>query len=94
MLDQKVSRRFKRDRKLMERRNKDIDKLDDLMTLITEETPLPESCHEHLLHGNYEGGVAKATHTECHVEHNWLLVYKFGEDTVLFDRTGSHADLF
>jgi mRNA interferase YafQ len=88
MLDQKVSRRFKRDRRLMEKRNKDIDKLDDLMTLITEETPLPRSRHEHLLHGTYEGW------TECHVEPDWLLVYKFGDDIVLFDRTGAHTDIF
>jgi mRNA interferase YafQ len=72
----------------MEKRNKDTNKLDELMRLITNEAPLPESCHEHLLHGNYEGW------TECHVESNWLLVYKFGENTVLFDRTGTHSDLF
>jgi mRNA interferase YafQ len=58
------------------------------MTLIIAEVPLPASRHEHLLHGTYEG------YTECHIEPNWLLVYKFGEGIVLFDRTGTHADLF
>jgi mRNA interferase YafQ len=77
-----------RDRKLMEKRNKDIDKLDDIMFLITEEEPLPERCHEHPLHGNYEGC------TECHIEPNWLLVYQFKGNIVLFERTGTHADLF
>jgi mRNA interferase YafQ len=88
MLAQNITRRFARDRKRMKKRNKDTNKLDELMRLITNETPLPRSCHEHLLHGNYEG------YTECHVEPNWLLVYKFGQDTVLFDRTGTHSDLF
>jgi mRNA interferase YafQ len=88
MLAQRITRRFAKDRKRMKKRNKDTNKLDELMRLITNEVPLPESCREHLLHGTYEGW------TECHVEPNWLLVYKFGEDTVLFDRTGTHSDLF
>jgi mRNA interferase YafQ len=88
VLDQKLAHRFVQDRKRMKKRNKDINKLERLMTLITNEVPLPESCHEHLLHGNYEG------YTECHVEPNWLLVYRFEDDIVHFARTGSHADLF
>jgi mRNA interferase YafQ len=88
MLAQRLTRRFIRDRELMKRRNKDINKLEKLMVLIINELPLPESCHEHLLHGNYEGW------TECHIEPDWLLVYKFKEDIALFDRTGTHSDLF
>jgi mRNA interferase YafQ len=88
MLTPRLTNRFKRDRRLMERRNKNIKKLEKLMAFILTETPLPRSCHEHLLHGNYEG------YTECHVAPDWLLVYKSGEDIVLFDRTGSHADIF
>jgi mRNA interferase YafQ len=88
VLDQQFTRRFVRDRNRMERRNKDTKKLDELVRLITNEVPLPASRHEHLLHGKYEG------YTECHVEPNWLLVYKFGEGIVLFDRTGTHSDLF
>jgi mRNA interferase YafQ len=88
MLAQKLTRRFERDRSLMKRRNKDINKLERLMTLIVNEVPLPHSCHEHLLHGAYEGC------TECHVEPNWLLVYRFEDDIVHFARTGTHADIF
>jgi mRNA interferase YafQ len=88
VLTPKLTSRFKRDRRLMERRNKDIDKLKELMALIIAETPLPASRHEHILHGDYEGM------TECHVEPNWLLVYRFEDDIVHFARTGTHADLF
>ena len=31
---------------------------------------------------------------ECHVEPDWLLVYKREPDAVIFERTGTHADLF
>jgi mRNA interferase YafQ len=72
----------------MEKRNKDTSKLDELVRLITNEVPLPRSCHEHPLHGTYEGC------TECHIAPNWLLVYRIEDDIVHFTRTGSHSDLF
>ncbi len=31
---------------------------------------------------------------ECHVEPDWLLVYKLDPGVVIFERTGTHADLF
>jgi mRNA interferase YafQ len=72
----------------MKKRHKDTNKLDEVMLLIAEEAPLPAKHHEHLLHDTYEG------YTECHIEPDWLLLYKFEGDTVLFDRTGTHSDLF
>jgi mRNA interferase YafQ len=56
--------------------------------LIACQIPLPAAYHEHLLHGTYEGC------TECHVEPNWLLVYRIEDDIVHFTRTGSHSDLY
>ena len=38
--------------------------------------------------GSYRG------RRECHVEPDWLLIYKLLDDEVIFERTGSHADLF
>ena len=69
----------------------DIGCLDEVMQLLTAERPLPERCHPHLLHGKkWEGN------WECHVENDWLLVYKTNmeERTVTFLRTGTHSDLF
>jgi mRNA interferase YafQ len=31
---------------------------------------------------------------ECHVESDWLLIYKLDEARIVFERTGTHADLF
>jgi len=33
---------------------------------------------------------------ECHIEPDWLLVYKLKkkEKAIVFERTGSHADIF
>ncbi len=45
---------------------------------------------DHTLVGNY------AHRRECHIEPDWLLIYKLDEDKreIIFERTGTHADLF
>ena len=30
---------------------------------------------------------------ECHLAGDWILIYKFEKDTVIFERTGSHSEL-
>ncbi|MBF0559076.1 MAG: type II toxin-antitoxin system mRNA interferase toxin, RelE/StbE family [Nitrospirae bacterium] len=30
----------------------------------------------------------------CHIEPDWVLVYRVTGDTICFERTGSHSDLF
>lgn len=41
-----------------------------------------------MLLGNWQG------RRECHIEADWLLIYKPESERVIFERTGSHADLF
>jgi len=31
---------------------------------------------------------------ECHIEPDWLLVYRLEPGVVIFERTGTHSDLF
>lgn len=54
------------------------------------EKPLPEKCRDHALTGNWEG------HRECHIQPDWLLVYRIEEDVLVLTlaRTGTHSDLF
>jgi mRNA interferase YafQ len=42
----------------------------------------------HALKGEFSG------RRECHVEPDWILVYKHEPGVVIFERTGSHSDLF
>jgi len=81
---------FKKDRKLMKKRNKDIHKLTEVMSLLIHEQPLLPKHENHPLHGTHLGK------WECHVEPNWLLEYRIDEKKgeILFYRTGSHADLY
>ena len=81
---------FRRDRKLMEKRNRDMGKLVEVMALLINEQPLLPKHENHPLHGEYKGW------WECHVEPDWLLIYRIdkAERRIVFYRTGSHSDLF
>lgn len=79
---------FKKDVKLAKRRGKNINKLKEIITCLVEEKPLPKEYKDHPLIGNYAG------RRECHIEPNWLLIYKIQTDTLILERTGSHSDLF
>ena len=81
---------FKKDRKRMLKRNKDIGKLTEVMALLINEYPLLPKHQNHPLQGEYTGK------WECHIESDWLLVYRLDSANrqVVFYRTGTHSDLF
>lgn len=88
MLKHVYTNQFKKDLKLAKKRGKSIKKLKSIMTKISNEEPLDPKYKEHKLIGNYKGRF------ECHIEPNWLLIYLIAKDEVVFERTGSHSDLF
>ncbi|HAJ34752.1 MAG TPA: type II toxin-antitoxin system mRNA interferase toxin, RelE/StbE family [Chloroflexi bacterium] len=88
MLTPTYTRQFERDLKLMLKRGKDPEKLKLVMTTLINEEPLPLRHRDHALVGNYRD------RRECHVEPDWLLIYKTQADEIIFERTGSHSDLF
>jgi len=80
---------FEKDIVLAKKRAKNINKLKVVIThLIANENPLPKKHKDHALIGNYIG------RRECHIEPDWLLIYKLTEDEIIFERTGTHSDLF
>jgi mRNA interferase YafQ len=58
------------------------------MRLLAEEKILPPNNRDHALRGNY------VSRRECHIEPDWLLIYKKESNTIIFERTGTHSDLF
>ena len=79
---------FERDLRRMQKRGKEIEKLKTVIAVLVEEQPLAERHRDHVLVGNWRG------RRECHIEPDWLLIYKLQADEIIFERTGSHADLF
>lgn len=90
MLKIKTTNHFERDYKRIEKQGKDINKLTAIMDTLSYQKPLEPRHRDHKLKGNY------TEHRECHIEPDWLLVYRVNqnEETIIFVRTGSHADLF
>ena len=88
MLNIEYTTKFRRDLKRMKKRNKPLSKLKEIMTAIAQQKTLNENYRDHNLTGNW------IHHRELHVQPDWLLIYKLIENTVIFVRTGSHADLF
>lgn len=79
---------FKKDLKRQQKRGKNPQKLKEIIGLLVTGTTLPAKNREHALTGDWIGW------RDCHVEPDWLLIYKVSHDELLLGRTGTHADLF
>ena len=73
---------------MLQRRGKDIGKLKQVLAALINEEPLAERYRDHPLKGNYRN------RRECHLEPDWLLIYKLYNDEIIFERSGTHSDLF
>ena len=79
---------FKKDVKRAAKRGKDMRKFKAILEGLIDGKPLPLECRDHPLRGDFAGS------RDCHIEPDWLLIYKVIDDEVRFARTGTHADLF
>jgi mRNA interferase YafQ len=79
---------FKKDVKLAGKRGYKIDKLKVVLDLLIEGVQLPLQYKDHPLRGNFVG------RRDCHIEPDWILIYKLEDNHVRFERTGTHSDLF
>ena len=88
MLTPVYTRQFERDLKRIKKRQKNIEKLKIILCSLTEEETLDPIHRDHKLVGNWVG------RRECHIESDWLLIYKIEGNHIIFERTGTHSDLF
>lgn len=82
------TQQFERDVKRQKKRGKDLHKLKTVTDTLEKGEKLPHIYKNHKLTGNHKNRL------ECHIEPDWLLVYKKMEKELTFERTGSHSDLF
>jgi mRNA interferase YafQ len=88
MLKPRTTSRFEKDYKKALKSASNMNKLKNVMKMIISEEALPRELRDHKLIGNYQG------RRECHLAGDWLLIYKLEDDSVVFERTGSHSELF
>jgi len=92
MLEVQFTTQFKRDFKLCVKRGLDQEKLRTIIDLLKSELPLPQQYNDHSLANSKAYKHAR----ECHIEPDWLLVYKIWQNTLILEllRTGTHSDLY
>ncbi|MGH7901305.1 MAG: type II toxin-antitoxin system YafQ family toxin [Thermodesulfobacteriota bacterium] len=82
------TKQFEKDIKRAKRRSKNLEKVKIIIRTILEGKKLDSIHRDHKLIGDYKG------RRECHVESDWLLIYKVEKRIIIFERTGTHSDLF
>ena len=95
MLAAQYASKFERDVKSLVRKRRDISKLREVVNLVLEDTDSSEEIlrqrhNMHALKGAWAGS------NECHVANagDWLVIWKTGNGLAVFQRTGSHDELF
>ncbi len=86
----KPTSQFKKDYKQAIKQNLDMDKLKTVIEKLANGEKLPDSNYDHSLSGRW------SKHRECHIEPDWLLIYKFEKNVLVLtlSRTGTHSELF
>ena len=84
------SARFKKDYKRAIKQGKNIRILHSVVAQLANDEPLSEKQRDHELSGDYAG------YRECHIQPDWLLVYKKENDILILTlaRLGNHNELF
>lgn len=79
---------FKKDYKRCLKRGCEIEKLHIIIELLANSKKLDAKHKDHSLLGEYRDC------RECHIEPDWLLIYKLTDNELILIRTGTHTDLF
>ena len=79
---------FRRDVKKLKKQGKNFEKLKEVILALVSGAPLEARFRDHALIGLWKGS------RDCHIEPDWLLVYRLEADRLFLERTGSHSDLF
>ena len=82
------TRQFNKDLKKAIKSGKNQQKIMDIMEKLVNEEQLEKKFKDHKLQGEFKN------RRECHIEPDWLLVYKISANEIIFERTGSHSELF
>ena len=88
MLLQKRSKSFKKSLQLSLKRGKNPEDLKVVLDLLVKNQKLPKKYNDHSLSGEY------SEYRECHVNPDWLLVYRKTKTHLELYKMGTHSDLF
>ncbi len=90
MLKLTPTNQFKKDYKLAIRRGYKPQKLSQILDILCSGNELSAKYKDHSLTNSKKYKDVR----ECHIEPDWLLIYRIDETSVHLIRTGTHSDLF
>lgn len=79
---------FKKDIKRQLKKGKSAAKITSLLSILLSGQALPPRYKDHPLRGSWKG------RRDCHIEPDWILIYRISPEEIRLERTGSHSDLF
>lgn len=82
------TKQFKKDFPKIESRQKRLQKFNKIISSLSKGVSIESKFHDHKLKGEYND------FRECHIEPDFLLIYKIENDCLILVRCGSHSDLF
>jgi mRNA interferase YafQ len=83
----KPTTKFQQDVERQKKRGKDMAKLRTIIESLCRRRPLEAKHRDHGLRGEWKGW------RDCHVEPDWVLIYKQKAGDLILGRTGTHDDL-
>ena len=72
----------------MIRRGKNPEKIKEVIIVLASGNTLDIRYKDHALSRNL------SDFRDCHIDPDWLMIYRIEADTLYLERTGSHSDLF
>jgi mRNA interferase YafQ len=88
MLELLTTHQFERDFIRQLKSGKDKKKFLEIINKLLNRQQLDKKYRLHKLQGDYKDC------WDCHIEPDWLLIYKKTDKAIIAERTGSHAELF
>lgn len=83
-----TTKQFEKDYKKILKSGKNKEKIVAVIQKLVYQEPLENKYMDHKLKGEFEG------RRECHIEPDLLLIYKLEKERIIFERMGSHSQLF
>ena len=82
------SKNFQKNVETCKERNYQMDKLKVVISTLANGMVLDRKYQDHKLHGK------QSDYRECHIEPDWLLVYRIANGVLYLASTGTHSDLY
>lgn len=90
----KYSKEFKKSLKKLIKQGKSIDKLLNVVDMLSKKQTLEPKYKDHMLYNDKRFKDCRDCR-DCHIEPDWILIYKYLEDEIvlLLVNTGSHSEV-